>query len=157
MTPSEMRPSKKQRELLDFIEAFIAEHGYGPSYREIMRGMGYKSVSTVAIHIDNLISKECLRKRTRSARSLEVVRQQESQASPAVTAKASPEKWLVGQVDKRFQAVEKKAEKVEEEALNELYVLVGTLHILGLKDQAESAKSRLMALKEKVRSPAPAN
>ncbi|HEV2412549.1 MAG TPA: hypothetical protein VGS28_01945 [Candidatus Saccharimonadales bacterium] len=156
MTPSEMRPSKKQRELLDFIENFINEHGYGPSYREIMRGMGYKSVSTVAIHIDNLISKECLRKRTRSARSLEVMRQS-AEVPVQSSAKASPEKWLVGQVDKRFQAVEKSAKKVEEEALNDLYVLVGTLHILGMKEHAESAKSRLMALKEKVSAPVEAN
>ena len=67
------RPSKKQKELLSFIDTFIAGHGYGPSYREIMRGMGYKSVSTVAVHVDGLIARGHLRKRTRSARSLEVV------------------------------------------------------------------------------------
>ena len=38
-----------------------------------MRGMGYKSVSTVAVHVDGLIARGHLRKRTRSARSLEVV------------------------------------------------------------------------------------
>ena len=32
-------------------------YGYGPNYREIMRALNYKSVSTVAIHIDNLIAK----------------------------------------------------------------------------------------------------
>ena len=152
-----MRPSKKQRELLDFIEAFITEHGYGPSYREIMRGMGYKSVSTVAIHIDNLITKECLRKRTRSARSLEVIKRGEESAKPVTGSKASPEKWLVGEVDRKFARVEGALETAGEEALNELYVLVGTLHILGLKEPAQNAKSRLLALKEKINSTAPAN
>ena len=67
------RPSKKQRELLLFIDGFIKGNGYGPSYREIMRALDYKSVSTVAVHIDGLITKGKLIKNGRSARSLEVV------------------------------------------------------------------------------------
>lgn len=67
------RASKKQQELLQFVDNFITTNGYGPSYREIMRGLGYKSVSTVAIHIDNLIAKGYLVRRDKSARSLDVV------------------------------------------------------------------------------------
>lgn len=69
----ETRPSKKQRELLTFIGNFINEHDYGPSYREIMRALDYKSVSTVAVHVDGLIARGMLRKTDHSARSLEVV------------------------------------------------------------------------------------
>lgn len=67
------RSSKKQRDLLLFIDGFIKGNGYGPSYREVMRALGYKSVSTVAIHIDGLIQKGYLRKKDHSARSIEVV------------------------------------------------------------------------------------
>lgn len=67
------RTTKKQRELLAFIDAFIKGNNYGPSYREIMRALGYKSVSTVAVHVDGLIAKGHLRKRDNSARSIEVV------------------------------------------------------------------------------------
>ena len=68
------RPSKKQQELLSFIDGFIKGNGYGPSYREVMRALGYKSVSTVATHVDALIAKGYLRKGDGySARSLEVV------------------------------------------------------------------------------------
>lgn len=67
------RASKKQQELLSFVDGFIKGNGYGPSYREIMRALGYKSVSTVAIHIDGLIAKGYLARRDKSARSLEVV------------------------------------------------------------------------------------
>ncbi len=67
------RASKKQQELLSFVDGFIKGNGYGPSYREIMRALGYKSVSTVAIHIDGLIAKGYLRRANKSARSLEVV------------------------------------------------------------------------------------
>ncbi len=68
-----INPTKKQYELLLFIDNFIKDNGYGPSYREIMRALDYKSVSTVAVHIDNLISRGHLRKRDNSARSLEVI------------------------------------------------------------------------------------
>lgn len=67
------RASKKQRELLSFIDGFIKGNGYGPSYREIMRALDYKSVSTVAVHVDGLIARGYLRKHDNSARSLEVV------------------------------------------------------------------------------------
>lgn len=67
------RPTKKQQELLTYIETFIKETGYGPSYREVMRALDYKSVSTVATHVDGLIVRGFLRKRDHSARSLEVV------------------------------------------------------------------------------------
>jgi len=80
------RPSRSQRTLLDFIEQFVRQHGYGPSYREIMRGLDYKSVSTVATHIDGLIAKGQLKKSGRSARSLEVVKHNNSQVSVPRTA-----------------------------------------------------------------------
>ncbi len=50
---SAVRPTKKQKELLSYIEQFIGEHGYSPSYREIMSGLQYTSVATVALHVNN--------------------------------------------------------------------------------------------------------
>lgn len=68
------RATKKQQELLSFIDGFIKGNGYGPSYREVMRALGYKSVSTVASHVDALIAKGYLRKGDDySARSIEVI------------------------------------------------------------------------------------
>ena len=67
------RATKKQQELLQFLDGFIKGHGYGPSYREVMRALGYKSVSTVAAHVDQLIVKGYLEKKDNSARSLSVV------------------------------------------------------------------------------------
>ena len=67
-------PTKKQRELLNFIDGFIKGNGYSPSFREIMRALDYKSVSTVATHVDGLISRGLLAKKDNSARSLEIVK-----------------------------------------------------------------------------------
>ena len=59
----DQRPTKKQRELLNFIDGFIKGNGYGPSYREIMRALDYKSVSTVATHVNGLIARGWLLKK----------------------------------------------------------------------------------------------
>lgn len=65
--------TKKQRELLNYLAEFIEANNYAPSYREIMKALNYKSVSTVANHINSLITKGYLSKRDNSARSLEIV------------------------------------------------------------------------------------
>ena len=138
-----VRPTKKQKQLLDFVSAFVAERGYGPSYREIMNGAGYKSVSTVAVHIDNLIARGHLRKRDHSARSLEVINS--SPDAPA-SAKARPDqhKWLVDEVTKRLEAAETSNPSRQE--VDNLYVLVGALHALGLEEAATSLKPRLLQI-----------
>lgn len=137
------RSTKRQKELLDFVADFIQEHGYGPSYREVMSGLDYKSVSTVAIHINGLISKGYLRKRDNSARSLEVVTTQ--LGSLPETPKPTPvkEKWLVEAVTSRFEAYETSRDP---QVLDEIYVLIGALKILGLDDAHQSLKARLISL-----------
>ena len=67
------RTTKKQRELLDFLDSFLKANQFAPSYREIAKALEYKSVSTVAVHINNLINLGYLRKSADSARSLEIV------------------------------------------------------------------------------------
>jgi SOS-response transcriptional repressor LexA len=147
------RPTKKQRELLNFIESFIAQYGYAPSYREIMRSVGCKSVSTVAAHIDNLIAKGHLRKRDSSARSLEVCRLKNSMRSTMTNpATAAQEKWLIEAISAKFDSVE--ASPPAHGHTDPLYVLVGALQILGLYDAATASKARLLALEQKLGSSA---
>lgn len=142
---AEARPSKKQRELLSFIDGFIGRHGYGPSYREIMNGLGYKSVSTVATHVDNLIKKGHLRKRDYSARSLEVVEGAKKEFAAPKDATVSQEKWLIARITAEFNAVEVNATRSQKE-IDNLFVLVGALQVLGLTDAARSFKAKLVAL-----------
>lgn len=65
--------TKKQLAVLNFLQDFIEENGYTPSYREIMTGLMLSSVSAVAEHIDNLVAKGVLRKNPGAARSLEIL------------------------------------------------------------------------------------
>ena len=144
-----IRPTKKQRELLAYITKFIAEHGYSPSYREIMNGLNYTSVATVALHVNNLIARGHLHKRDHSARSLEVV------DSPATTAlktnqiKPADEKWLVGRIEQILTDAEAMP-AVDEATLSNVYVLIGALKVLGLDAAAQSFIPRLAQLKKRV-------
>jgi SOS-response transcriptional repressor LexA len=145
-----IRPTKKQKELLDFITAFIAEHGYSPSYREIMASLNYTSVATVALHVGNLIKRGHLRKRDRSARSLEVVSSPELlEQLKSNEVKASEEKWLVEKVEYYF-AQQETSGKLEQAKIDELYVLIGALKVLGLEGAAQSFIPRLTTLKNRV-------
>lgn len=134
----EKRPSKKQKELLSFIEGFIKGYGYGPSYREIMRALDYKSVSTVAVHVDGLIVRGLLRKKDNSARSLEVV----ATAPETPQQKSGREKWLVEEITKRLDALKKTYDK---QAADQLYVLVSSLEILGFKESYDQCRQELDA------------
>ncbi len=49
--------TKKQFALYTFCCDFFAEHKYFPTVREICKGMGYKSTSTVATHLAILCEK----------------------------------------------------------------------------------------------------
>ncbi len=146
-----IRPTKKQRELLNFIEAFIGEHGYSPSYREIMSGLNYNSVATVALHINSLIVRGHLRKRDKSARSLEVTAPIDNIAVKTNIIKPGEEKWLVDKVDYFVTNLEQQLAP-EQARIDELYVLIGSLRILGLEGAAQSFIPRLAAIKESIQS-----
>lgn len=117
------RSSKKQQELLQFIDGFIKGNGYGPSYREIMRALGYKSVSTVAVHVDGLITKGYLRKKDHSARSIEVVTLRNDTVKQQVAVLTVPGmKWFEGEIEKRIKAEDDK---------DQIITLITAAEILG--------------------------
>lgn len=88
------RATKKQQELLQYISDFLKEHEYAPSYREIMAALNYKSVSTVAVHVDGLIAKGYITKSDKSARSVRVVDVSSREATEGI-------KWLKAEIERR--------------------------------------------------------
>jgi SOS-response transcriptional repressor LexA len=149
--PKAVRPTKKQKELLDFIEQFIVEHGYSPSYREIREGLKYNSVATVSLHVNNLIKRGHLQKRDRSARSLEVVVPKLQAEEAGITPKQLKEsewKWLVDKVELYFKEAET-APIASDAQLNQLHILIGALKVLGADGAANAFSTRLSELKKK--------
>lgn len=144
-----VRPTKKQKELLSFIETFIAEHGYSPSYREIMTGLNYTSVATVALHVNNLIKRGHVRKRDHSARSLEIIKPSEAPKVTSNQIAPGEEKWLVEKVEHAFLQIENIGGELKDTSLDHLYVLLGALKVLGLDGAAQSFMPRLTELKQR--------
>jgi repressor LexA len=69
-----MSLTKRQREILDYVDSFIDSYGYSPSFEEIANYFGYSSLATVHEHLTNLEQKGFLRKNYNKSRSLELVR-----------------------------------------------------------------------------------
>lgn len=144
--PETIRPTKKQRELLTYIEGFIKEHGYSPSYREIMQALNYNSVATVALHINNLIKRGHLQKRDHSARSLEVTQDQLDTKLSTNEIKPGEEKWFIDKINHFFNSAEQSGQPSPGEIAG-LEILLNALKVLGLEGAAQSFVPRLAKLK----------
>lgn len=145
MAQQTTRPTKKQHQTLEFIKEFIKEHGYSPSYREIMKGCNYTSVATVALHVSSLIKRGHIVKRDKSARSLEIVNQgYDAQLSAGAESESSNHKHeLMREVEARFARLE---QEVVQEVLDEVYVLTGALKVLGHHDLAREYATRIQEI-----------
>lgn len=62
----------RQRQILEFIDAYAREHTYPPSVREIARGVGLSSTATVHTHLAALQDKGYLRRDPTKPRAIEV-------------------------------------------------------------------------------------
>jgi repressor LexA len=69
--------TRRQKEILDHIDGFIAERGYAPSFEEIAHHFGYSSLATVHEHLSNLERKGYIRKSYNESRSIELVKAEE--------------------------------------------------------------------------------
>ncbi len=126
-----IRPTKKQQEVLEFIERFIKTHGYSPTYREIMDGLGYASPATIVLHVRNLIKRGHLRIREGEARSLELA------------ASSQEEQMMTERVKQAFDDVQR---PVSREDLKRLSSLVDALEALGMYEVAAEFSRKLRGL-----------
>jgi repressor LexA len=65
--------TKRQREILDYLTAYIDDHGFAPSFEEIAAAMKYTSLATVHEHLTNLERKGVIRRSYNESRSIEVL------------------------------------------------------------------------------------
>lgn len=68
-----MTLTKRQKEILDFIEEGVRESGYAPTLQEIGDHFGLKSLATVHKHVSNLESKGLIRRKWNHSRAIELV------------------------------------------------------------------------------------
>ena len=62
--------TKRQREIVDFIETYVSEHRHSPSYRDIQIHFGFASLGSVYNHIQVLKKKGFIDGDSKRARSL---------------------------------------------------------------------------------------
>ena len=78
--------TRRQREILTFVQRYADAHGYPPSVREIGQALGLTSSSTVHSHLSALGKKGYLRRDPSKPRALEVLRNEHEIPSKKVVA-----------------------------------------------------------------------
>lgn len=68
-----MALTKRQREVLNFLESHIRTHGYAPSMEEIADHFRLQSLSTVHEHLTNLEQKGAIRRNYNESRGIEIL------------------------------------------------------------------------------------
>ena len=66
--------TKRQKEILDYLEDYIERNGYAPRFEEIADHFAYASLGTVHEHLENLRRKGYIRKSYKEWRSIELER-----------------------------------------------------------------------------------
>jgi len=67
-----MALTRRQKDVLDFIDNYQVQNGYNPSYEEIAHGLKLSSIATVHKHISALAKKNYLSRGANQSRSVEV-------------------------------------------------------------------------------------
>ena len=65
--------TRRQREILDYLTGYIADHGYAPSFEEIAGRFQFQSLATVHEHLTNLERKGHIRRTPNESRAIEIV------------------------------------------------------------------------------------
>ncbi|MBI3758255.1 MAG: transcriptional repressor LexA [Deltaproteobacteria bacterium] len=82
--------TKRQKQLIDFLENYIEEHGYAPTLAEVGQYFGLSSLATVHKHLKNLEDKGFIRRTHNHSRALEI--------ASNVTGNGAHQIALLGQV-----------------------------------------------------------
>ena len=65
--------TNRQKDVLDYIKSYVANHGYPPAVREIGAALGLNSPATIQSHITALEAKWYIKKTNSKYRSREIV------------------------------------------------------------------------------------
>ena len=65
--------TRRQKEILDFLNGFIEREGYAPTIEEIAEHFSLRSLATVHKHLTNLQEKGLIKRAWNRSRALELV------------------------------------------------------------------------------------
>jgi repressor LexA len=78
----DLKLTKRQQEIFDFIKRYSSEHGYPPTVRDIGKAIGLTSSSTVHAHLSNLEKLGLVRRDPTKPRALELLGQAAKKVVP---------------------------------------------------------------------------
>jgi repressor LexA len=78
----DLKLTKRQQEIFEFIKRYSSEHGYPPTVRDIGKAIGLTSSSTVHAHLANLEKLGVLRRDPTKPRALELLGQAAKKVVP---------------------------------------------------------------------------
>jgi repressor LexA len=76
--------TKRQKEILDYIEQSITQNGYAPTLEEIGERFALRSMATVHKHLSNLETKGLIRRKWNHSRAIEVTDDRRKSAAVSV-------------------------------------------------------------------------
>jgi repressor LexA len=123
-----MAVTRRQKEILDFLDSFVNRNGYSPSFEEIARGMGLKSLATVHKHVTNLEKKGMLDRTHNRSRSIEVL-------PPGSRTRSSDRLPLAGRIAAGFPV-----EANETSETISLHDVVGNRDVFALEVRGDSMR-----------------
>lgn len=85
-----MALTRRQKQILDFVQHYLAENGFAPSFEEIAEHFSFRSLATVHEHLTNLERKGYIQRGHNESRAIELV--------PVPGQSAAIELPLLGQV-----------------------------------------------------------
>jgi repressor LexA len=65
--------TRRQKQILDFVQSYIGTNGYAPSFEEIAEQFSFTSLATVHEHLTNLERKGYIRRTHNESRAIEVM------------------------------------------------------------------------------------
>ena len=78
----DLKLTKRQQEIFEFIKRYSSEHGYPPTVRDIGKAIGLTSSSTVHAHLSNLEKLGLIRRDPTKPRALELLGQAAKKVVP---------------------------------------------------------------------------
>src|SRR5260370_39147602 len=76
--------TKRQKQLIDYLNDYISEHGYAPTLAEVGQYFGLSSLATVHKHLHNLEQKGFIKRQHNHSRALEVVESEKREEPRAI-------------------------------------------------------------------------
>jgi repressor LexA len=76
--------TKRQKQLIDYLNEYINEHGYAPTLAEVGQYFGLSSLATVHKHLHNLEQKGFIKRQHNHSRALEVAGSEKREAPTTI-------------------------------------------------------------------------